>query len=164
MQTDRLTNLYQRRATLSRSTALLALALVLTAAAIASNRPSIVTASTVRAIESKIVMPPRADPLANYDRYYMLTTLTAQGMAPRAAVHGRFMLRAMGTHFRKGAVAVPGVPNAFTIERGGTLPNVADGGCGVVTIFFDLTTGNLIEIQHDYKGAKPERASCNGYG
>jgi hypothetical protein len=54
------------------------------------------------------------------------------------------------------------VANAFTIERGGMLPNVADGGCSVVTIFFDVATGNLVEIKEDYEGAKPQLAVCNG--
>jgi hypothetical protein len=127
-----------------------------------ANGPSVIGPDTVRLIENKVVMPRGADPLAEYDRFYMLITVPDKGRPSRDVVQGRFMLRTQGTHFRKGAVAVPGIPNTFTIERGGRLPNIADGGCYVVTVYFDLTSGELMELVQ-YEGAKPELAICNGY-
>lgn len=126
--------------------------------------PTIVGPDTVRLIESKVVMPRTAKPLVAYDRFYMLRTIRNQDGRLRDVVEGRFMLREPDrAHFREGAVAVPGVPNAFTIKRGGRLPDVADGGCTVVTIFFDLATRAPIGIVEQYEGAKPEPAVCNGY-
>lgn len=117
-------------------------------------------------IESKVVMPRGASPLADYDRFYMLRTFTPKGLRPRDVVEGRFMSKEIGVGYRRtppaNATPVPGIPDAFTIERGGTLPNVADGGCNIVTIFFDVSTNKLLEIQKDYEGAKPELAMCNG--
>ena len=144
--------------------ATLTLLLALAGTAVAAPRegvPVIVGPETVRLIESKVVMPRDANALADYDRFYMLRTFTPRGMTPRDVVEGRFMLRLMGTHFRKGANAVPGIPSAFTIKRGGSLPNVADGGCWVVTVFFDLGTARLVEINEDGTD-ETTLAVCNG--
>jgi len=143
--------------------------LLLVSAAVAAPKgqpPTIIGPETVQLIESKVVMPGGADPLAHYDRYYMLRTFTPKGMGPRDVVEGRFMSKEIGIGNRRNrpaeAKTVPGIPDAFTIERGGMLPNVADGGCSVVTIFFDVATGNLLEIVQEYEGAKPKLAVCNG--
>ena len=151
-------------------TLLMALMLALAGLTIAApngDAPSVVGPETVRLIESKVVMPGGASPLADYDRFYMLRTFTPKGTGPRDVVEGRFMSKEIGVGYRRTRPAyakpVPGIPDAFTIERGGTLPNVADGGCSVVTIFFDVTSARLIEIQEDYDGAKPELAVCNGH-
>jgi hypothetical protein len=144
---------------------LLQLVIGMALAAPKAGPPSIVGPATVRLIESKVVMPPRADPLADYDRYYMLSTFSPKGMAARDVVEGRFMLRREFAQKRTYGVAVPGVPGAFTVARDGRLPNVADGGCAVVTIFFDVQTSDFVRIQEEGREDEPDKiAVCNGYG
>jgi hypothetical protein len=140
------------------------------AAAAAKKSPSIVTPETVRLIESQVVLPRGIGPLSSYDRYYMLRTIPARpvGNSPRRPVdfvEGRFMHHQLGRRPREGAVAVPGIPGAFTIARGGRLPQIADGGCLVVTIFFDLKSRTLVSIVQEGREADPpEIAVCNGHG
>jgi len=128
------------------------------AAASAKDPPSIITAPTVRSIESQVVMPRGADRLASYDRYYMLDWIEQ-----REVVAGRFLQRLpYRRRERSGAVPVPGIPGAFTVARGGRLPNISDGGCTVVTIYFDIGTWKMIPIQYMGDEDEPELGLCNG--
>ena len=123
----------------------LVLAVVSAAAARDRTPPSIVTPATVRLIESRVVMPGRAEPLANYDRYYLLRTLFGVEI-----VHGRFVLRSLGAQVPAGAEPVPDVPGAFTVPRGGQLPQIADDGrCAVVSVYLNVETRKFVRVQID---------------
>lgn len=135
------------------------LALVLaTAAASAEKLPSMITAPTVRYIESQVVMPRGAEPLASYDRYYMLDWIERNEV-----VVGRFLERLPHGHVRRpGAIPVPGIPGAFTVPRGGRLPQISDGGCSVVTVYFDTATWKMLQVQWEGEEGEPEFGICNG--
>lgn len=98
-------------------------------------------------------MPRGARPLNAYDRYY-----SSEQMNGREVLVGVFLLRS-AFETRSGAEAVGGIPNAFTIAR---RPRIADGGCSVVTIYFDQVTQRLLPIQIDGADAERELAVCNG--
>lgn len=123
------------------------------------KQAKIITAPTVRLIESQMVMPRGAAPLMNYDRYYMLNRI-----GELVVVEGRFMQRdPYERQPPEGSRPVPGVPGAFTIQRGGRLPDVADGGCSVVTILFDIRTRKLLPVQWEGDKQEPELGICNGF-
>lgn len=116
-----------------------------------------VSEASVQAIEAQIVMPGGAESLELYDRYYAFDEL--QGLE---VVKGVFLLRrAFGAPRRGGVAAVAGVPNAFTMS-GRQLPVIADGGCSVVTIYFDISTERLVSISLEGVDAEPELGVCNG--
>jgi hypothetical protein len=143
---------------MARLAAMLVLAVTVAASSSAKDLPSIITAPTVRSIESQIVMPRDARPLANYDRYYML-----QWIGRDEFVVGRFLERL--PHRRReraGTLPVPGILGAFTVARDGRLPDIADGGCTVVTIYFEVSTWKVMPVQYMGDDDEPELAICNG--
>lgn len=112
---------------------------------------------SIRAIESQVVMPRGARNLELYDRYYALDQLNG-----REVVVGVFLLRSsFGGTARQGAVAVAAIPNVFTSPPQ-QLPVIADGGCSVVTIYFDVTTQRLMPIRLERADVEPEFGACNG--
>lgn len=129
-------------------------ALALTPLAFAQDTVSDVT---IRAIENQMIMPRRARPLELYDRYY--ASDQADG---REIIVGVFLLRkTFGARTWAGAQPVAAITNAFTTSRA-ELPVIADGGCSVVRIYFDMTTARLLPIQIEGVEAEPELGACNG--
>lgn len=132
--------------------AMLAIAVVANARAQTS-----VSEASIRAIESQLVMPRGARTLEVYDRYYASGQLNGHEV-----VIGVFLLRSsFGETVRPGATAVAAIPNAFTTSRQ-QLPIIADGGCSVVTIYFDVTTQRLLPIRLKGVDPEPELGACNG--
>ena len=116
-----------------------------------------VPVALVQAIETQLVMPSGAESLDRYDRYYAFDQLHG-----REVVIGVFLLRkASGTTTRAGASAVADVPNAFAIPRQ-KLPVIVDGGCSVVTIYFDIATQRLLSVNREGADTEPELGVCNG--
>ena len=116
------------------------------------------TVATVRAIEQQMVMPRNAEPLESYFRFY-----ADEQIDDRAAIRGVY-LRSPGARWARenGAVPVPGIPGAFTVEAG-HLPDFADGGCAVVSIYFDVATQRLLPNVSGSEDAAPELGVFNGY-
>lgn len=138
--------------------ALIVAMLTIGAGARASAQNSVSEAS-IRTIESQIVMPRGARTLELYNRYYALDQLNG-----REVVVGVFLLRSsFGETVRQGAVTVAAIPNVFTALPQ-QLPLIADGGCSVVTVYFDLTTQRLLPILLEGVDAEPELGACNGLG
>jgi hypothetical protein len=132
---------------------------VLAAAAVllllATSAAAIGNTEVVRLIESRVVMPPGAEPLPNYDRYYLPKTLGGVEV-----IQGRFLLRSLGVPAPEDAAPVPDVPGAFTIPRGGQLPRLEDDpGCGVVSIYYDVGSRKLVRLEIKGRG-EPGRAVC----
>lgn len=142
---------------------LVAVALLTAISAQAKGWPGQISPATIRLIEQQVVMPPGADPLPAYDRYYKRIFVKRQGkLSSRPMIEGRFMLRSESRdHWRNESIPVPGIPNAF-LSAGPHLPNVADGGCSVVTIYFDVDTARLAEVKYD-EDSPTALAICNGH-
>jgi|JI10StandDraft_1071094.scaffolds.fasta_scaffold11203_6 hypothetical protein len=111
----------------------------------------------VQAIEQQVVMPPGAQPLHEYNRFYVRRQLS-----DRDVVQGRFLLRRPYYPQRSG-FALEGIPNAYaTTEQ--SLPIVMDGGCTVVTVFFDVATMTLLPLAQEGMAGEDATglAVCNG--
>ena len=102
-------------------------------------------------------MPPGAQPLHEYNRFYVRRQLS-----DRDVVQGRFLLRRPYYPQRSG-FALEGIPNAYaTTEQ--SLPIVMDGGCTVVTVFFDVATMTLLPLAQEGMAGEDATglAVCNG--
>jgi|GEM_PF-6357543 len=119
------------------------------------DAPSIVSTDTIGVIEARVVLPPSAEPLEAYDRYYALERIGQHNL-----VHGVFLLRrSFGDVDRTGMVSLGSRPNVY---RGAStdLPIVADGGCAVVSVVFDPVSSSFVQIEEE-SGAQ-FTAVCNG--
>lgn len=117
----------------------------------------VVSDEAIRTIESRIEMPPGARPLEEYDRYYSSVRLSA-----REGVQGVLLLRRSFANVTRGAMApVDGMTNVY---RGvaDSMPLVADGGCSVVTLYFDLASQEFVELHREGLSIERARAVCNG--
>lgn len=96
-------------------------------------------------------MPADAAPISSYDRYY------APGVfEKREVIVGVFLKRPARL---RGGTLVPGFLSAYqtSVEK---LPRINGGGCTVITVYFDLTSGRFIKLP--VKGKDPQTAVCNG--
>jgi len=119
-------------------------------------------------IESASVLPPGAGKVAEYDRYYGRATmafLAPDGPGERDVIAGVWLKRGPTMPRQIGAVPVPGQAGAFSLGSDGNLPLVMDGGCSVLTLYFDLKTETFL-----FRGNRPPArtppitAVCNGVG
>lgn len=96
---------------------------------------------TIGYLQPRITMPVGARPIEDYDRYYAMDRID-----DRNIVRGIFLLR---SSFDRGA---------STLD----LPMIADGGCSVVSFFFDAESLQFVQIATTEDGATAP-AVCNGY-
>lgn len=142
----------------SLAAALFALGLTLYAVPQATAKATVAN-TTVAVIESQMVMPRGAQALAFYDRYY-----APRQVSGRDVIVGVFVLRSSinsRTSSTQDATPVSGIAHAFTTVFS-QLPVVSDGGCAVVTVFFDVATQRLARIRLEGVDAEPELGACNG--
>ena len=120
----------------------------------------------VAKIEETAVLPTGALKLADYDRYYGRATmpfLTKNSSGERDVIAGVWLRHGVYGPVQRGAQAVAGVSGAYAIVGDGNLPLVFDGGCNVITLYFDLKTKTFL-----FRGARPPTsqpdasAVCNG--
>lgn len=140
----------------------------LAAGAHAQTPDAAVDPALVARIESASVLPPGAAKLADYDRYYSRATmefLTPDGAGERDVIAGVWLKRGPTMPIQRNATAIPGQAGAFSLGPDGNLPFVADGGCGVLTVYFDIRTRAFL-----FRGPRPPAATppitavCNGEG
>lgn len=126
--------------------------------AIAQQDRALISADTVRAIERQVVMPRGAAPISSYRRFYARTRIGG-----RDAIMGVFLIKsAYGQHDAAAATPVPGVADAFVTEAD-EVPQIADGGCAEVTIYFDLALQRLLPVRPQEGDASEEQLGiCNG--
>jgi hypothetical protein len=143
-----------------------ALAIGLAASAHAQVSDAAIDPALVAKIESQTVLPPGAAKLADYDRYYGRATmafLTPDGSGERDVIAGVWLKRGPTMPLQRNATAIPGQAGAFSLGSDGNLPLVSDGGCGVLTVYFDLKTQTFL-----FRGNRPPVATppitavCNG--
>lgn len=119
--------------------------------------PVVVSDETIRTIESRIEMPPGARPLEEYDRFY-----SGGRLSGREGVQGVLLLRETFTHVSRGEMApVEGMANVYRADAD-SMPLVADGGCSVVTLYFDLASQEFVELHREGLSVERARAVCNG--
>jgi hypothetical protein len=143
-----------------------AFALGFAASAYAQQSDAPVDPALVGKIETEVVLPPGAARLADYDRYYGRATmafLTPTESGERDVIAGVWLKRGPTMPHQNGAVPIPGHAGAFSLGANGNLPLVSDGGCSVLTLYFDLKTQTFL-----FRGARPPAATpaitavCNG--
>jgi len=86
-------------------------------------RPS---ASAIAALEGQLKLPKGAWPLSGYDRYY-----TGTWVSGRRMIKGVLYIEHANQH---------GKVRIVTEQE---LPVIMDGGCSVVTVFFDVATNRV---------------------
>ena len=144
-----------------------ALAIGFCAAAHGQTSDVAVDPDLVAKIESTSVLPPGAAKLADYDRYYGRATmafLTPDGSGERAVIAGVWLKHGPAMPMQRGAIAIPGRTGAYSLGSDGNLPLATDGGCSVLTMYFDLKTQAFL-----FRGSRPPAATpaitavCNGF-
>lgn len=127
----------------------------LMACATAAAEP--VALETIATMEAQAQMPRGAEAIEAYDRYY-----AAHRIDDRTVVRGVFLLRSsFGDIDRAGMTAVPDMPNVY---RGAAedIPVVADGGCAVVTMYFDPQSNHFLQLEADPRAHLTAPSLCNG--
>lgn len=109
------------------------------------------SAQTIREIEATVVMPEGAAPLDFYDRFYAY-----QWKGWRQVIVGVFAYRHPGVPQHLIGEPVPMLPGAYAVREA---PVIFDGGCSVVTIYYDETSKQLLLTDRD---GKQQAAACNG--
>ncbi len=134
-----------------------AVGLMACATAAAEPEAETVTLETIATMEARAQMPRGAEALQAYDRYY-----APQRIEDRNVVRGVFLLRSsFGDIDRAGMTAVPDRPNVY---RGAVedIPVVADGGCAVVTMYFDIESNHFLQLEADPRDHLTAPSLCNG--
>jgi len=109
----------------------------------------------VQKIETTMEMPSGAEPLEEYRRYYAWSEQDG-----RRVVEGHF-LRYGGPDPSEDAESVPGLDRAY-IWRERFLPRIMDGGCNMVTVYFDVEADALVGLkQRD--SVETGLGLCNGF-
>jgi hypothetical protein len=132
-----------------RKSAMCALAVTTTAC----SPPTVLTPDAIATMEQRLQLPAGAGPIGRYARYYANCGLLAKAVAclrdgervgdkRRRVVAGRFVDSTDSADDRPGAYVV-------SLRN---LPRIYDGGCEVVDVSFDLTTGETLS------------AACNDIG
>lgn len=116
-----------------------------------------VHSDTIAYFEPLIMMPRGARPLEAYDRYYAMERIN-----DRNIVRGVLLLRSsFGGVERQGMTQLAEGSNIYWGEPT-DLPMIADGGCGVITVFFDTVSSQFLQIENDPRDHLIAPAVCNG--
>ncbi len=110
----------------------------------------------VSAIENAVRLPPHSQPVADYDRYYAMDTISG-----RPVVVGLYLATTITDqrerHHRGDASFWEGGPKRagrlHILDRKSDLPGeIADGGCEEVHVYWDITSSSVAGV------------FCNGLG
>lgn len=140
----------------------LAIALALALAACASAEPralsvTVLPRDPISYLESRVELPEGAEPLEAYDRYYANTRL-----GDREVIRGVYLLRSsFGDRERSGMTPDAGRPRVFRGEAE-DLPIVADGGCAVINVYFDIQLYDFLMLYEEGSNRPLSMAMCNG--
>jgi hypothetical protein len=134
-----------------------AAALMACATAAAEPEAESVALETIATMEARAQMPRGAQALEAYDRYYAPHRIDDGNV-----VRGVFLLRSsFGDIDRPGMTAVPEMQNVY---RGAAedIPVVADGGCAVVTMYFDVQLNHFLQLEAAARDHVTAPSLCNG--
>lgn len=112
------------------------------------------SAEIVRDIEAQVIMPQGSGPLASYRRSYQFATVDVKGESHYVVV-GKFV--ALDWRGKPEGTPVKGMPNVFVLSPKERLPDIADGGCIQVTVWFDVGTHSIISKEKDRTVLSPLR-------
>lgn len=151
-----------------RSLALATLMLGLAAQAGAQTVTRLADAATVKKLETQVKMPAGAARLETYVRYYGVGKVQLYkpdgALETREVLVGTYLASTLAQNRQYAANGVTGVIGARAVPVGKSLPTIDDGGCSVVTVYYDLDKQELIPLPA-YDPAKGEylaTAICNG--
>ena len=100
-----------------------------------------VAPETILLLEQEMVMPPNAGTLEGYTRYYAAGKFADEPSRDREVVIGVLVRRLEPLDpSRSTASPVAGVEGAFIVPGVDSLPVIYDGGCSVITVYFDRAT------------------------
>ena len=110
----------------------------------------------IEEIEREMVMPLGAKPLEGYNRFYGFSTISE-----RQVVKGVYLFQDISVADRY-TFAPSTTLGAFKVFEE-DFPGIADGGCSVVTVIYDLSVGELVWLQREARGdQEPQLGLCNG--
>jgi len=118
-----------------------------------ADKVSVITKAAIQ-VEQSVIMPEGADELGNYTRYYSLSDRDGKEI-----MIGIFVIS--DWDIEPNRIPIQGLSDAYFVESDQHLPIIMDGGCDVVTIYFDLQDGRLIEFTGSGIIAT-DLATCNG--
>jgi hypothetical protein len=117
----------------------------------------VVQPEAIRYLEARVRLPEGAQPLEAYDRYYAIDRV-----GDRTVVHGVYLLRrSFGNIERGGMTPVEGRAGALRGDAD-DLPIVADGGCSVISVYFDTELYEFLMLQESGTDGPPTPALCTG--
>jgi len=115
--------------------------------------------SAVNFIENNVTLPSRVEPLKRYSRYY-----AKQPQGSDYDIMAVYIINPYGRRYNMGDVEIPNLQNAYFSQHG-KLPVIFDGGCSMVTVYFNSQTMNFRKT-HDWFPGKPDKTLydgiCNG--
>jgi hypothetical protein len=124
-----------------------------------SEAPSVTVLPTdpIGYLESRVELPEGAHPLEAYDRYYARDRL-----GNSEVIRGVYLLRsAFGDGERSGMTPDVDRPGVFR-GKPEDLPIVADGGCAVVSVYFDVQLYDFLMLHVEGSDQPLSPAVCNG--
>lgn len=128
--------------------------------AMAQSATATLDAALIRKIESEMVMPADAKPVAAYTRFYRVGEIDG-----RAVIEGVYLI-SDASYYRARSIPVEGISNAFIMKPDVDLPLILDGGCGVVEMVFDLKLQSLWRMRAAgepvIRGAPEPTGLCHG--
>ena len=113
---------------------------------------------TVKMLEKQVTMPPGAEAISAYERYYYLAPKDAY--PGHRVVAGTMLLRRSDIVQPTDGRAVRGLSEAQVLNHPVTGPT--DGGCAIVKVAFDLDTQRLLPIGPTAPSRPAATAACNG--
>lgn len=105
-------------------------------------------------IESTIILPSCADKLSQYSRFYAKSMFKG-----RSVIEGRYISVSWSKRDKSHSKSITNLEGAY-ITTSNELPLIMDGGCGVITLYFDIETNMFIPPVRDI-GEKSADARCN---
>lgn len=118
-----------------------------------ADKVAVISKAAVQ-IERTVMMPESADVLENYTRYYAISD-----QHETEILIGIFVSSHWDTERER--TPIQGLSNAYFVESDQHLPIIMDGGCGIVTVYFDLEFDRLVGFTQSGM-IESKLATCNG--
>ena len=113
----------------------------------------------VQHIEKTVIMPPYANTLSSYSRYYARVSRDGKPF-----IYGIFLDSTFDKNYSKSEV--PNIQGAYQVPSQYDLPLIMDGGCAIVSVYFDVENYALLPMVYIDKSKPADKiftAICNGY-
>ena len=115
--------------------------------------------SAVNFIENNVTLPSRVEPLKSYSRYY-----AKQPQGSDYDIMAVFISNSYTSRLNNDYVGIPDLQNAYFSQHD-KLPIILDGGCSVVTVYFNSQTMKFRKIGDPFSSSLDRTlydGICNG--